>query len=288
MAIYVNGRPVNWGKGHFNGSFPSGETKFERSYVPDPVQNLVKLHWGNNGGDEELLYLWYIKRDLDVETPQAKNILEMIFVPNGRLDKERNADSKLLPANEDTGAFINMLGFDRVYGYEPHSSKFEEHYKNAVAIYPTATSLVDVRNAIKSNRNIQWVFPDKGAFERYKDMLPGVVEDDIIIIGKHRTNGEIDKTEIESGTPRPGYDLVIVDDLCSKGGTFYGAGTKLRAAGADCDIYLVISHLEPNVFAGDLLKENSPIKRIFVCTKSLGELHHPNITYLNFNHQEVL
>ncbi len=141
---------------------------------------------------------------------------------------------------------------------------------------------------MQTNRNIQWVFPDKGAFTRYKDenQLPGVTEDDIIIIGKHRTSGVIDKTEIESGTPRPGYDLVIVDDLCSKGGTFYGAGTKLRTAGADGDIYLVIAHLEPNVFAGDLLKEDSPIKHIFVCTKSLGELHHPRITYLNPHHEK--
>lgn len=287
MAILVNGMPVKWGKGHFDGVFPSGETKYQRTYVIDQEQNLVDYDWSDGKDDGEAYHIWVISRDLKAKAPRAKNILVLRFVTDGRLDKRRDEDGSLLPANEDRGAFFSAMGFDVIYGYEPHSDKFEEHYNNAVAIYPTATSLADVRSCLKSNRNIQWVFPDKGAFQRYQNMLPGVVEDDIIIIGKHRTNGVIDKTEIESGTPRSGYDLVIVDDLCSKGGTFFGAGLKLKAAGADGDIYLVISHLEPNVFYGELLKEDSPIKHIFVCTKSLGELYHEKITYPKSTHQEI-
>ena len=281
MAVYVNGRLVRWGKNHYDGCFPSGETKFTQQWVSDPNQNMIKWFPLQDGGDEEFYFISIIVYDLQQTTPDAKNILWIEYIPNARLDKPRGADGDLLPGNEYNARFINALGFSKVYGVEPHSDEFEKKYHNAVSVYPTATALIDVRNKFKTNRNIQWVFPDKGAFERYSDQLPGVTKDDIIIIGKHRTDGKIDKTEIESGSPRSGYDLVIVDDLCSKGGTFYGAGEKLRAAGADGDIYLVISHLEPTVFKGKLLNDDSPIKHIFVCTKSLGELPHPNITYLN-------
>ena len=285
MAIYVNGSPVKWGKGHFDGTFPSGETKFTQQWVPDQEQNLIKwFPMQEGGGDEEFYYISVIAFDLQEAAPDAKNILWMEFIPNARLDKPRGKDGNLLPGNEYNARFINALGFSRVYGVEPHSDEFEKKYRNAVSVFPTATALVDVRNSLRTNRNIQWVFPDKGAFERYKSQLPGVNEDDIIVIGKHRTDGVIDKTEIESGSPRSGYDLVIVDDLCSRGGTFYGAAQNLQAAGADGDIYLVISHLEPNVFRGQLLDDDSPIKRIFVCTKSLGEFPHSRITYLNPNY----
>ncbi|MDR1300782.1 MAG: hypothetical protein LBK50_03695 [Candidatus Nomurabacteria bacterium] len=287
MSIYVNGSLVKWGKGHFDGAFPSGELKPTEQWVPDQEHNFIKwFYLQDGGGDEEFYYISIIVRDLKKSAPNAKNILWMEFIPNARLDKSRGADGNLLPCNEYNADYINELGFTKVYGVEPHSEAFEENYRNAIPVYPTVTGLIDVRNALTTNRNIQWIFPDKGAFARYKGQLPGVTEDDIIIIGKHRTDGSIDKTEIESGSPRPGYDLVIVDDLCSRGGTFYGAAQKLRAAGADGDIYLVISHLEPNVFSGHLIKDDSPIARIFVCTKSLGELLHSRITYLNPDYQK--
>ncbi|MDR2524017.1 MAG: hypothetical protein LBC95_00535 [Candidatus Nomurabacteria bacterium] len=280
--ITVNGILVNYGRENYDGAFPSGEPKLVQCWAPDEEQNLVKFRYEN---DAEMYYVFCIGVQLRQTCPQATNILYMEYIPNARCDKPFGRDGDLMHANAINAALFNPW-FDKIYGVEPHSDDFRKQYKNAVPIYPTATALVDVRRYLESNRNIQWVFPDKGAFTRYQGQLPGVTEDDIIIIGKHRTNGVIDKTEIESGAPRSGYDLVIVDDLCSKGGTFYGAGEKLRAAGADGDIYLVISHLEPTVFRGKLLGVDSPIERIFVCTKSLGELPHPKIVYLNTDYQK--
>ena len=66
---------------------------------------------------------------------------------------------------------------------------------------------------------------------------------------------------------------MIIDDLCSKGGTFYHTANKLKEAGA-AEIYLTVTHMESNVKYGKILiddqghNSDSPISHIF-CTNSM-------------------
>ena len=46
-------------------------------------------------------------------------------------------------------------------------------------------------------------------------------------------------------------NVLIVDDLCSRGGTFIEASKKLKAQGAE-KISLLVAHCENNVFTGEL------------------------------------
>lgn len=62
-------------------------------------------------------------------------------------------------------------------------------------------------------------------------------------------------------------NILIVDDICSKGGTFYHSAQALKDAGA-ADIYLFITHCEDSIFKGSLL-ESGLIKHIYT-TDSLG------------------
>ena len=55
--------------------------------------------------------------------------------------------------------------------------------------------------------------------------------------------------------------ILIVDDICSRGGTFYHSAKALKAAGAK-NIYLYISHCEETVLDGDLYKEKL-VEKIF-------------------------
>jgi ribose-phosphate pyrophosphokinase len=63
-----------------------------------------------------------------------------------------------------------------------------------------------------------------------------------------------------------GKDILIVDDICSRGGTFYHSAKALKEAGAN-KIYLYVTHLETTVFDGDLL--NSGLVEKIYTTKSI-------------------
>jgi ribose-phosphate pyrophosphokinase len=63
-----------------------------------------------------------------------------------------------------------------------------------------------------------------------------------------------------------GKDVLIVDDICSRGGTFFHSAKALKAAGAN-KIYLYVTHLETTVFNGELL--NSGLVEKIYTTNSI-------------------
>ena len=73
--------------------------------------------------------------------------------------------------------------------------------------------------------------------------------------------GEIIKYDIVGGDMK-GKDVIIVDDLCSGGGTFVEAAKALKEAGAK-RVYLAVTHCELNIFNGAILRENSDIEKVY-------------------------
>ena len=61
-------------------------------------------------------------------------------------------------------------------------------------------------------------------------------------------------------------EIFSVDDICSKGGTFYHAAKALKATGAK-NVYLYITHLESTVLAGDMYADDNLIKHIYCANK---------------------
>lgn len=54
----------------------------------------------------------------------------------------------------------------------------------------------------------------------------------------------------------------MIDDICSKGGTFYYGSKELNKYGCK-DMYLYVSHCENTILDGELLKEDSLFKSIY-------------------------
>ena len=52
-----------------------------------------------------------------------------------------------------------------------------------------------------------------------------------------------------------GLLFLIVDDICSKGGTFYHSAKKLKELGAK-NIYLYITHCENSILEGELINSD--------------------------------
>ena len=67
------------------------------------------------------------------------------------------------------------------------------------------------------------------------------------------------------------FKAIIVDDLCSKGGTFILTASKLREMGAT-EIYLVVTHCEDTIFSGDILKTDL-IKKVYTTNSILSKEH---------------
>ena len=49
-----------------------------------------------------------------------------------------------------------------------------------------------------------------------------------------------------------GKDVIIIDDICSRGGTFYHTAKALKEAGAK-NVYLFVTHCEKTVLDGELI-----------------------------------
>ena len=78
---------------------------------------------------------------------------------------------------------------------------------------------------------------------------------------------------ITDGYDVTGKRVLIVDDLCSAGGTFYYTAQKLREAGA-IKVDLVVTHMENNVLNGKILQttdEKTVIDHIY-CMNTMGNM----------------
>ena len=87
------------------------------------------------------------------------------------------------------------------------------------------------------------VFPDSGAGKRYF----GFSDAHPVLFGiKNRDfdTGKIGDVQFPEVIPALGSRALIVDDLCSRGGTFTQAAKRLRDMGF-AEVHLAVTHVEP-------------------------------------------
>ena len=115
-------------------------------------------------------------------------------------------------------------------------------------------------------------YPDTGSAKRYSDMLILPYACGI----KHRAKtGDIESLTVsDNGIDLQGKTILIVDDICSRGGTFLRSAKKLKELGVD-KIYLYITHCENTILEGDLLTSGL-IERVFT-TDSIFRKSHEKI-----------
>ena len=102
---------------------------------------------------------------------------------------------------------------------------------------------------------IWMIYPDAGAEKRYTKQIKYPY---YLTCSKERDfdTGKIKNFRLnipENANKESFKTAIIVDDLCSKGGTFLGAAKELKKAGFN-RIILVVTHCEETAFEGDLFK----------------------------------
>lgn len=242
--------------------FPDGTLllKFDKEQF-DP-RSTISYEW-NYESDAELFTLICLRKHL-AKYPYHQLILP--YIPNARQDRVKS--------NEDVFTLkyfcemINSLNFNEVIVLDAHSNVSLALLDNVVQIdvmdyIDEAIQDIYSHNGGANASPLVTFFPDEGAMKRYADTV-GLR----YAFGIKRRNwetGKIEGLDIQNKEAVVGKDILIIDDICSYGGTFYHSAKALKEAGA-ANIYLYVSHLEESVFKGDLWKainEEGLISKIY-------------------------
>ena len=120
--------------------------------------------------------------------------------------------------------------------------------------------------------NLIVFYPDEGSVKRYNEKNQH--EYAFGIKYRHWETGKIISLKIEHRDSLIGKDILIMDDICSKGGTFMMAAQELKKLGVR-NIYLYVTHCENNIFNGEIL--NSDLIKYVYTTNSIYRGEHEKI-----------
>lgn len=209
----------------------------------------------------------------------VKNIyLFMPYVPNARMDRTKDPMSEVNVLKYFCRA-INDMNFNAVTVCDAHSDATINQLDRVIQFSMKDFVQSVVEGAYDGVKYDYLFFPDDGAAKRYAPIYnfrPYLVGKKNRDWGTGAIRGlaldnplSIDPASIGDGR------VLIVDDICSRGGTFIHASIALTEFGFK-HIGLCVTHLENTVFAGKLLKSDSRIDKIYT-TDSLKHGEHDKI-----------
>lgn len=243
-------------------------TKVEPNKFPDGTFNLkineelindINIKWKYES-EEELSLLYYIVKFIRSKEFRSEIILHLPYIPNARMDRVKNENEVF--TLKFFCEFINSLNFKFVNVWDPHSNVSVALLNNVIIQYPINLESLLLKNKIDMN-----FYPDEGAVKKYSDMFK--IPYAFGIKKRNWDDGKIIGLDIIGDVKNK--NIMIVDDICCYGGTFYHAAIKLKEFGAK-DIYLVITHCENSILKGILIKSGL-IKKIYT-TDSIFTKHH--------------
>lgn len=261
--IQYNGKPVELNH------FPD-KTLLLKEEVSENENAVLRWRFESN---EEMVAIYFLTRHL-----QAKGIerivLELPYIPNARQDRVKKPEDVF--TLKYFAEFINSLGFAEVVVLDPHSYVSEALF-DRIRIRTPEMYVNRVIEQLGGTEHLLLFFPDEGAMKRYSAMfdLPYVFG----IKKRDWATGEIRGLDVAGRTELiPGSRILIIDDICSRGGTFFHSAKALKQLGAG-DIYLYISHCENTILEGEI-PTTDWIERVYT-TDSIFTGRHEKITVLN-------
>lgn len=251
--------------------FPNGERGYE--FAVSDVEH-VRLFFKYED-DKDIFSLICAADTIYRWNKQAKIDLIMPYIPYSRMDRVKKVSSaftlksfanvvnnivkpqhiKCLDAHSD----VSLALFDcYVYNFKPQIRFINEKYDRD-------TTLI--------------VYPDGNAAKKYKEYLSefksiSLLKDRNFESGQIAASTITDSKDLEKLDLSKIKNVVIVDDLCSKGGTFLRASENIRALlkNDSVNIDLVVAHCEYNILNGQLLSKDSPFNgKVYTSDSIIGE-----------------
>ena len=270
--IRVNGKRIEFS------SFPDGTSSFRFDSLSARFSKEVShfsyiIEWKYDD-DKECILLWYLTKHIREHDDEAIIGLLLPYIPNARMDRVKHDDEVF--TLKWFAEFINSLAFDKVYVQDPHSN-VSTALLDRVSVIDIKKQVAEAVELIKGEEQMDVLFcyPDEGAAKRYSEQLDG----DYVFGIKERDwrSGAIKSVVLTKPERVKGRDVLIVDDICSRGGTFIGMAKALKDAGAG-DISLYVTHCENTIYSGSVLTDGL-ISRVFT-TDSIYRGDHPMVTVL--------
>lgn len=263
--------------------FPDKTPKLDLSETQHALNVADNLIRWNYESDAEMILLYYLTKHIRNRYPKAALYLHMPYVPNARFDRVKDEDEVF--TLKYFAEFINGLEFDAVYTLDVHSNvsgALFDHIIDRKPIPQIKQVLSVLEHPYKSD-DLCLFFPDEGAMKRYSE-IAGLFDLPYVFGSKNRDwkTGEILSLDVcnPSGIDLKGKTILIVDDICSKGGTFYHSAKKLKEFEPKA-MYLYVSHCENTIAEGELLSSDL-IQKIFT-TDSLLTMKHDKIQVLKLS-----
>ncbi len=240
------------------GKAPDVETVVIPTVFPDKTTQVWKLQeevlgypsirvtweFENPGEFLDLAQLLLLIR---TENPKAVVILDIPFFPYARQDHSISNSTTFAKA-----AFVSLLSslpVDHVYTLDMHSDKC-----SAGVLLTSISPMEHIGNAISFIENhygdvAALCFPDNGAWDRYRSMVPNVVW---IVCDKDRdaSTGEVRGMKISNtlipaevvGREWEETNLLIIDDICDGGRTFIEVAKVLKVRYPKLNLHLYTTH----------------------------------------------
>ena len=254
--IKINGKEVSLDR------FPDGtfHLKPNMDFDHESYCNNATIEWKFEGNDE-MAALMFLTRHLQENGVIHVNLI-MPYIPNARQDRVKS--EKDVFTLKYFAEFINNLHFHSVTVLDPHSSVSEALINRLTVEDPKRfinTAVRKVYDEIREDMRftdsdyepqVVAFYPDEGAMKRYSGLIKlpyafGIKKRDW-------ETGEIQGLDVAGSTELiNGNYILIIDDICSRGGTFYHSAKKLKELGSR-RIYLYITHCEGTIADGEIFK----------------------------------
>lgn len=228
----------------------------------------ITWYYENN---EEIVTVLFLTRHLQ-QMGERNILLVMPYIPNARQDRVKNIQDVF--TLKYFAEFINNMGFANVTVLDPHSSVSEALFNHLIVESPkkyinkAIHSLSQLPELVENPDSFMVFYPDEGAMKRYSGML-----NTLYAFGMKRRDWETGKIQGLDVVGRTDLikdsNILIIDDICSRGGTFYHSAKKLKELGAD-HIYLYVTHCEPTILDGDIFKSGL-IDKVFTTNSIFRE-----------------
>lgn len=265
--IKLNGNVINFKQ------FPNNEVMLDvtvLNYCKEDFAQSIMFRFDN---DSTLMHLFLLKSFL---TDNGFKDIDLVisYMPYSRMD--RLSDSYVFSLKYISN-FINSMKFSRVFVAESHSDVTPALLDRAINIILVEALLKNAVENIGFDPEVDYIyFPDVTAEKRYSkyckeypNQLIGMKDREF---GTGHINGIKVIGEIKGDTPK----IIMIDDLCSKGGTFIGGAKALKEMGAG-EIFLVVAHCENTIFQGIVL-EGEYIEHVFTTNSIIDVQHNDRMT----------
>lgn len=247
--ILLDGREVALG------SFPDGTLLIKEEGAVGNKTAGLSWHYEN---DREFLALIYLVKHLQSHGVEKLD-LYMPYIPNARQDRVNNEED--IFTLKYFAQLLNSLKLSSVTVLDPHSNVSTALIEGLIVKSPK----VYVQRVLKELMGQEgeapvMFYPDEGAGKRYSGMvnLPYAFG----IKKRDWKSGQIQGLDVAGETGLiQGSNILIVDDICSKGGTFLHSARRLKELGCK-NIYLYVSHCENTILTGELISSGL-LKKIY-------------------------